>query len=142
MGTYTTDMLANLNVRKTILSSGGIHEQGFYNSNLLLVETELAMTKSLLASGDKPGLTNTTGRSTLESAKVLETNGKLRRGVLDVGSQQGARIGMPLAVLRGDLVVAELRIVEVRPKICGALIEKLDNNVTLRAGDTAQVTKS
>jgi len=31
--------------------------------------------------------------------------------------------------------------VDVRQKICGAVIENVDNNVTLKAGDTARVTK-
>jgi hypothetical protein len=107
------------------------------------VEAEIAATKSLLAASDNPGpTTSAAGRSTLDAAKVLEVNLKLRLVVLDVGAQQGARIGMPLLIFRSDRVVGELRIIEVRPKICGALIEKLDNNVTLQAGDTAQLTKS
>ena len=46
-----------------------------------------------------------------------------------------------MIILRGDRVVAELRIVEVRQKISGALIESVEKNVTLQAGDTAKVTK-
>jgi hypothetical protein len=53
----------------------------------------------------------------------------------------GARIGMPVAVLHGNRVVAQLRIVEVRRKICGALIENQENKVTVSAGDAARVTK-
>jgi DeoR/GlpR family transcriptional regulator of sugar metabolism len=36
-------MLAELNVRRAVLSVAGINEKGYYNSNLLLVETERAM---------------------------------------------------------------------------------------------------
>lgn len=36
-------MLASLRVRKTILSVAGIHDDGFFNKNLLLVETERTM---------------------------------------------------------------------------------------------------
>jgi DeoR/GlpR family transcriptional regulator of sugar metabolism len=43
LGPYANDQLAQLNVRKTVLSVAGINERGFYNSNLLLVETERAM---------------------------------------------------------------------------------------------------
>ena len=43
LGPYANDMLAGLSVRKTILSVAGINERGFFNSNLLLVETERAM---------------------------------------------------------------------------------------------------
>ncbi len=37
---------ARLKVRKTILSVAGIDDEGFFNSNLLLVETERAMMKA------------------------------------------------------------------------------------------------
>jgi DeoR/GlpR family transcriptional regulator of sugar metabolism len=43
LGPYANDMLADLNVRRAVLSVAGIHDKGFYNSNLLLVETERAM---------------------------------------------------------------------------------------------------
>lgn len=80
--------------------------------------------------------------SGLETARVLEFNPKLRLVVLDVGSRHGARVGMPFIVLRGDRVIAWARVVEVRQKICGALIEKTEGNITVKAGDTASVTKS
>ena len=43
LGPYANDMLAKLNVRRTILSVSGVNEKGFFNNNLLLVETERAM---------------------------------------------------------------------------------------------------
>lgn len=43
LGPYANDMLQRLNVRKTVLSVAGINDRGFFNSNLLLVETERAM---------------------------------------------------------------------------------------------------
>ena len=43
LGPYANEMLARLNVRRTVLSVAGINDRGFYNSNLLLVETERAM---------------------------------------------------------------------------------------------------
>jgi DeoR family transcriptional regulator, fructose operon transcriptional repressor len=43
LGPYTDQMLASLNVQKAVLSIAGADERGFYNSNLLLVETERAM---------------------------------------------------------------------------------------------------
>jgi DeoR/GlpR family transcriptional regulator of sugar metabolism len=43
LGPHANEMLTRLNVRKTILSVAAINERGFYNSNLLLVETERAM---------------------------------------------------------------------------------------------------
>jgi DeoR/GlpR family transcriptional regulator of sugar metabolism len=46
LGPYANQMLGDLSVRRAILSVAGIHDQGYYNSNLLLVETERAMMKS------------------------------------------------------------------------------------------------
>ena len=43
LGPYANEMLKRLNVRRTILSVSGINERGFFNNNLLLVETERAM---------------------------------------------------------------------------------------------------
>lgn len=46
IGPYANSMLTELHCRKAVLSVAGVHEEGFYNSNLLLVETERAMMKS------------------------------------------------------------------------------------------------
>lgn len=43
LGPYANQMLASLNVRRSVLSVAGINDRGFYNNNLLLVETERAM---------------------------------------------------------------------------------------------------
>ena len=43
LGPYANQMLATLNARTAILSIAGADERGYYNSNLLLVETERAM---------------------------------------------------------------------------------------------------
>ena len=102
------------------------------------VAAEVAATKKWLV--EKP-MRPMPARSTLATARVLEVNRMLDLVVLNVGAGHGARIGMPMIILRGDRVVAELRVVDVRQNICGALIEKVMNNVTLQAGDTAQVTK-
>jgi DeoR/GlpR family transcriptional regulator of sugar metabolism len=42
-GQYANEMLGRLTVRRTILSVAAVNEEGYYNSNLLLVETERAM---------------------------------------------------------------------------------------------------
>jgi len=114
------------------------------------VSGELARTKALLtmsarpASGEagKGAVRGKQADGTLESAAVLDVNPNLRLVVLNIGLLQGARVGMPMVVLRGDRVVAELEIVEVRRRICGALIERTEKKVTLKTGDVVRVTKS
>ncbi len=46
LGPYANEMLANLNVQRAVLSVAGINDRGFFNSNLLLVETERAMLRA------------------------------------------------------------------------------------------------
>ncbi len=43
LGSYANDMLRSLNVQKAFLSVAGINQKGFFNSNMLLVETERTM---------------------------------------------------------------------------------------------------
>jgi len=45
-GPYADKMIASLRVRKTILSVAAVNDEGFFNNNLLLVETERAMMKA------------------------------------------------------------------------------------------------
>ena len=46
LGPYAEKMLATIRVRKTILSVAAVNHEGFFNNNLLLVETEKAMMKA------------------------------------------------------------------------------------------------
>jgi DeoR/GlpR family transcriptional regulator of sugar metabolism len=46
MGPFANQVLRQINVRRAVLSIAGADEAGYYNSNLLLVETEQAMLKA------------------------------------------------------------------------------------------------
>lgn len=46
LGPYANQMLAELTARRAVLSVAGITERGYFNSNLLLVETERAMMRA------------------------------------------------------------------------------------------------
>jgi hypothetical protein len=107
------------------------------------VLTEATRAKELLADlqpANEAGKVVETGA--MDAIRVVDVNVHLRLVVLNVGLMQGARVGMPLALMRGDRVVGELKIVEVRKSVSGALIERLDKNVTVTAGDVVRVTKS
>ena len=45
-GPYADEMLSMVRVRKTILSVAGINEEGFFNNDLLMVETERQMMRA------------------------------------------------------------------------------------------------
>ena len=79
LGPYANEMLASLNVRKAFLSVAGISERGFFNGNLLLVETERAM---LTAADEAIILTDSTklGR---QSLALLCELGEVSKVVVD-----------------------------------------------------------
>ena len=64
LGPYANEMISTLNVQRAILSVAGISKRGYFNSNLLLVETERAM---LEAADEKIVLSDSTkfGRQSL-----------------------------------------------------------------------------
>ena len=45
-GPYANQMLSHVRVRKTVLSAAAVCEEGFFNNNLLLIETERAMMRA------------------------------------------------------------------------------------------------
>src|SRR5437667_10314404 len=58
----------------------------------------------------------------------------------NLGEKQGVKIGMPMRVIRNDRKIATLRVVDVRQKICGAVIQEMDSEKEkIRVGDRLQV---
>jgi len=58
----------------------------------------------------------------------------------NLGEKQGVKIGMPMRVMRDDRKIATLRVVDVRQKICGAVVQEMDSKQEkIRVGDHLQV---
>jgi hypothetical protein len=58
----------------------------------------------------------------------------------NLGEKQGVKIGMPMRVMRGDQRIATLRVVDVRQKICGAVIQEMNSEKEkIKVGDRLQV---
>jgi len=85
-----------------------------------------------------------------KSAKAQPQNGSLLDGTVisvkeewsfvvgNFGAREGVKIGMPLRVKRGDDVVAKLRVVDVRERICGAVIQE-SGKEKIKVGDRLEV---
>ena len=79
-------------------------------------------------------------RPDLMDGKVLSVKEEWSLVVGNLGAQQGVKIGMPLRVVRGGKTVATLRVVDVREKISGAVIQELDSEkIKIKVGDRLQV---
>jgi hypothetical protein len=58
----------------------------------------------------------------------------------NLGEKQGVKIGMPMRVMRGDQRIATLRVIDVRQRICGAVIQEMDSKKDrIKVGDRLQV---
>lgn len=58
----------------------------------------------------------------------------------NLGAQQGVKMGMPLRVVRDERTIARLRVVDVREKISGAVIQDLGSEKEkIKVGDRLQV---
>jgi hypothetical protein len=85
-----------------------------------------------------------------KSTKAQPENGSLLDGsvislkeewsfvVGNFGAREGVKIGMPLRVKRGEDVVARLRVVDVRERICGAVIQE-SGKEKIKVGDRLEV---
>lgn len=63
--------------------------------------------------------------STMSEALAISVKEDLALVVLNLGSQQGVRVGMPFQVFRGNNLVGTVRVIDVREKISGAVIQNL-----------------
>ncbi|MEO5753415.1 MAG: hypothetical protein ABIR38_01775 [Chthoniobacterales bacterium] len=103
------------------------------------VEVQLRATNQLMVAKEDDG-PNDGSRPDLMDGKVLSVKEEWSLVVGNLGAQQGVKIGMPLRIVRGGKTIATLRVVDVREKISGAVIQELDSEkVKIKVGDRLQV---
>ena len=77
--------------------------------------------------------------STLTDGMVVSIKDELNLVVANIGSRHGVTVGMPFDVVRGDNIVGSVRIVDVREKIAGGLIQYLTDRERIKTGDRLKV---
>jgi hypothetical protein len=133
-----------------MLPAGGLAGEG--NSSLSESKIENAEQKitveSLLAQNEQLRKTSELARGSTSAAaqepqpslmdgSVLSVKDEWSLVVANIGEQHGVKIGMPLRVMRGDQKIATLRVVDVRQRICGAVIED-SGKEKIKVGDRLQ----
>lgn len=88
LGPYANQMLASLNVQTAVLSIAGADERGYYNSNLMLVETETAMMRCadrtiVVADSSKFGKSSLARLCGLGDVDVVVSDSELNRSWQD-----------------------------------------------------------
>ncbi len=102
------------------------------------VETELRKTNEILGS---PTATKAEAvDATLTDGMVVDVRPDLSLVVANIGEKQGVRIGMPFQIWREDKKIGDVRVVDVRERISGAIIQSLESeNEPVKTGDRLKV---
>src|SRR5206468_11180062 len=101
------------------------------------VEAQLRSINTLVTKSS--GTPDATGPGLMDG-RVISVKDEWSFVVGNLGEKQGVKIGMPMRVMRDDRKIATLRVVDVRQKICGAVIQEMDSEKEkIRVGDRLQV---
>lgn len=109
-------------------------------------DARLAIETEMRAANEALGLPNTQAveapamPATLTDGMVISVKEEYALVVANLGSRQGVKIGMPFQVWHGDNLVGHVRVVDVREKIAGAVIQDLSSNKDkVKVGDHLRV---
>ena len=100
------------------------------------VETQLrSIDKLVTKSSNAPDLPE----PSLMNGNVISVKDEWSFVVGNFGEKQGVKVGMPMRVMRGDKRIATLRVIDVRRRICGAVIQEMDSKKDrIKVGDRLQ----
>lgn len=99
------------------------------------LEAQVRSTSDLVTKSAQP----TADEGALMDGAVISVKDEWSLVVGNFGEKQGVKIGMPLRVVRDDKTIARLRVVDVRQKICGAVIQEMGSTKEkIRVGDRLQ----
>jgi hypothetical protein len=101
------------------------------------VETQLrSIDKLITKSMNAPDLPE----PSLMDGSVISVKDEWSFVVGNLGEKQGVKIGMPMRAMRGDKRIATLRVIDVRQRICGAVVQEMDSKKDrIKVGDRLQV---
>ena len=100
------------------------------------VEAQVRSTNALVA---KAASGTTEAQPSLMDGSVVSVKDEWSLVVGNLGEKQGVKIGMPLRVVREGRLIATLRVVDVRQKICGAVIQEMvSEKEKVKVGDRLQ----
>lgn len=78
--------------------------------------------------------------ATISDGMAISVRDDLALVVLNIGTKQGVKVGMPFQVIRGEHIVGTVRVVDAREKIAGAVIQNLTTDKDrIKVGDRLKV---
>ena len=116
-----------------IKTTGGINPQARVS-----VETEIRKTREILGTPNAPDAGGV--EATMSDALVVDVKDDLSLVVANIGAKHGVKVGMPFQVMRDGEKIADVRVVDVRDRICGAVIQNLKSEKNpVKSGDRLRV---
>lgn len=104
----------------------------------LALETEIRRSNELLETADDAS--TKAPQPTLTEGAVIDVKEEIALVVANLGNRQGVRVGMPFQVWRNNERVGEVRVVDVRDRIAGAVVQNLSTPTEkIRVGDRLRV---
>src|SRR5450432_1006247 len=116
---------------KTAVSTDG-------NARMTL-ETEMRSVSDALGVPSSRAVEAAAMPATLVDGMVISVKEEYALVVANLGTKQGVKIGMPFQVWRGEERVGLVRVVDVREKISGAVIQDLNPKEKVKVGDRLRV---
>ena len=102
------------------------------------VEAQLRATNQLLTAQDERSANEETVPDLMDG-RVISVKEEWSLVVSNLGARQGVKLGMPLRVVRTGKMIATLRVVDVRERICGAMIQEMGSEKEkIKVGDRLQ----
>ena len=107
------------------------------------LEVQVRRAGQLLSAGPAGANAPAPPVATLNDGAVIRTNEELSLIVANIGEKQGVKVGMPFQILRNDHIVGMVRVVDVRDRITGAVIQDLTSEKEkIKVGDRLRVAAS
>jgi len=120
-------------IQMLIKTTEGINPQA-----RMSVETELRKTSEILGAPNAPEANRI--EATLSDGMVIDVKEELGLIVANIGAKQGVKVGMPFQVWRDTTLVGDVRVVDVRDRIAGAVIQNLvSEKDPIQTGDRLRV---
>jgi len=104
------------------------------------LETELRAADRMLGVGEAEPLDAQAAGPTLSDATVVEVKPEFALVVANIGRNAGVKVGMPFQVWRDNRRVGDVRVIDVRDRISGAVIQNLvSEENSIKTGDRLRV---
>lgn len=102
----------------------------------LTLESEIRNANQALGLGAGKAVEAAAVAPTITDGQAIGVKDELSLVVINLGSRQGVKVGMPFRAVRGEKTIGVLQVVDVREKISGAVIQHLSSErEAIKVGD-------